>query len=140
MLKSLLFNSSTQTLESLQSLQSSAVTVTCLQSFCICFRRCPSSSFSWHSQFPIQAWTAPGTPLHLPGQARLGSVLLQDCAQGGSHWSRSQEPTSLHCYEPHRPKSGTSDTGGKSLIVGPLCLKANPKFLIKSFFHLNNYG
>ena len=78
-------------------------------------RRSSCPLVSRRSQLPVQARAPPGPPLHLPGEARLGPVLLQDCSQGGQLWPGPQEPTSFHCYEPHRPQSGTGNTGCKSL-------------------------
>ena len=58
------------------------------------------------------------TSLHLPGQARLGAVLLQDRAQGGQRVG-PQEPASLHRHEPHRPQPGACDSGGEATFFPP---------------------
>ena len=64
-------------------------------------RRRAGAALPRHPQLPLQARAAAGSPLHLPRQARLGAVLLQDRPQGGAHRPRPQEPASLHRDEPH---------------------------------------
>ena len=64
-------------------------------------RRRAGAALPRHPQLPLQARAAAGSPLHLPRQARLGAVLLQDRPQGGAHRARPQEPASLHRDEPH---------------------------------------
>ena len=64
-------------------------------------RRRAGAALPRHPQLPLQARAAAGSPLHLPGQARLGAVLLQDRPQGAAHRPRPQEPASLHRDEPH---------------------------------------
>jgi hypothetical protein len=65
-----------------------------------------------HPQLPLQARPAAGTALHVPGQARLGAVLLQGRAQG-ARGPRPQEPAGLHRHEPDRSEPRTTDFGGK---------------------------
>merc|ERR1719397_2483376 len=60
--------------------------------------------------FPLQAWLAHRVAVHLPGQAWLGSVLLQDRLEGGKRVG-AQEPASLHRHEPHRPQPGARYPG-----------------------------
>lgn len=67
---------------------------------------------SWRAFFSVQIMPTLGTALHLLGKARLGAVLLQDGAQRTLR-SNAQEPTGVHCYEPHRSQSGTFLTNGK---------------------------
>ena len=66
-----------------------------------------------YPQLPLQARAPAGAALHLPRQARLGPVLLQDGAQGGPHRAGPQEPAGLHRHEPHRPQPGARYSGGE---------------------------
>ena len=63
-------------------------------------------------QFSLQAGSAPRPALHLPGQAWLGSVLLQGRPKGAQR-PHSQEPASVHRHEPHRPQRGAFDPSGE---------------------------
>ena len=76
-------------------------------------RRSAGPPLPGYPQFPVQARAAAGAALHLPRQARLGAVLLQDRAQGGPHRARPQEPAGLHRHEPHRPQSGARYSCGE---------------------------
>lgn len=66
-----------------------------------CSRSRSSDAVSRNPQLPVQAGTAPRSAIHIPGQARLGPVLLQGGPQG-DQWTHPQEPTSLHRHEPYR--------------------------------------
>ena len=76
-------------------------------------RRSAGPPLPGYPQFSVQARVTAGAALHLPRQARLGAVLLQDRSQGGPHWPRAQEPAGLHRHEPHRPQPGACYSSGE---------------------------
>ena len=83
------------------------------------FRRRLRPAVRRHPQLPLQAWPSPGPALHLPGQARLGAVLLQGRPKGGQR-ADAQEPTGLHHHEPHRSQSGAAHSSGENRLPNQL--------------------
>ena len=77
------------------------------------YLHCPRLFTIAHNCLPIAGCRlAHRAALHLPGEARVGAVLLQDRAEGGQR-AGAQEPTSLHRHEPHRPQSGARYSCGE---------------------------
>ena len=77
-----------------------------------CFRSCAGDTIGWNPQFPVQTGPAAGPSVHVPRQARLGTVLLQGGDQGERR-PGAQKPTGLHRYEPNRSQCGATRTGGE---------------------------
>lgn len=83
---------------------------TCLSVRCRA-RTCPA--VPWHSQLPIQAWSATGSAINVPRKTWLGSVLLQ----GSTTWAKrpdTQESASVHRHESYWPQPGASNSCSKS--------------------------
>lgn len=79
-------------------------------------RRRTIFAVTWYPQFPVQTGPSPGSALDLPGQTRLGTVLLQGRAEG-TRRSRAQKSAGLHRHEPDRLEPRASDTSGELPVI-----------------------